>query len=201
LIADDHPVMRLGLATLCQTQPDLEVCAEAENGAAAVARYREHRPDVALLDLRMPVMDGIRACTAILTFDPVARVIILSSFDAIDEIHQAVSAGARGYFLKQLVGDDLVHGIRTVSAGHHCIPPAVALRLAERAAQSGLSAREIEILQLIAKGCTNKEIASYLAIAAFTVRNHVAHIFEKLAASDRAEAVVIALERGILRLE
>jgi two-component system NarL family response regulator len=201
LIADDHPVMRLGLVTLCHTRPDLEVCAEGANGAEAVAQYREHQPDVALLDLRMPEMDGIQAVLAVRADFPQARIIILSTFDAIEEIYQAFSAGARGYLLKQFVGDELVEGIRAVYAGQHCIPPAVAARLAERGLQSELSGREVEILRWIAKGCTNKEIAGYLSIAPLTVRNHVTHIFEKLGASDRSEAVVIALERGVLRLD
>jgi DNA-binding NarL/FixJ family response regulator len=201
LIADDHPVMRLGLVTLCRAKADLEVIAEASTGDEAVAQFLQHAPDVAVLDLRMPGMDGIQATAAIRRERPQARVIILSTFDAMEDIFQALAAGARGYLLKHFVGDELVEGIRSVHAGQHCIPPAVAARLAERGTQSELSARETEFLQLVAKGFTNKEIASYLSIAAFTVRNHVAHVFEKLGASDRSEAVVIALERGILRLD
>jgi two-component system NarL family response regulator len=201
LFADDHPVTRLGLVTLCARQSDLEVCAEAETGAAAVAEYRASLPDVAVLDLRMPELDGIGATLAIRQEFPQARIIILSTFDSMEDIFQAFSAGARGYLLKHFVADELVRGIRSVHAGQHCVPPAVAARLAERGTRSVLSSREIEILRLVAKGCTNKEIAGYLSITPFTVRNHMVHVFEKLDASDRSEAVVIALERGVLRLD
>src|SRR5262245_42721763 len=201
LIADDHPVMRLGLVTLCGSKDDLAVVAEGATGAEAVAQYRAAQPDVAVLDLRMPEMDGIEATLAIRREFPQAKIIILSTFDAMEEIFQALSAGARGYLLKHFVGDELVQGIRSVHAGQHCIPPAVAARLAERGASCTLSPREVEVLQFVAKGFTNKEIAGYLSIAPFTVRNHMAHVLEKLGASGRSEAVVIALERGILRLD
>jgi two-component system NarL family response regulator len=201
LIADDHPVVRLGLVTLCTSRPDLTVCAEASNGAEAVMQYRVHRPDVAILDLRMPELDGIRATAGIQREFPQARILILSTFDSTEEIYQALHAGARGYVLKHFVGDELVAGIRSVHGGQHFIPAAVAERLAERGRQRVPSDREIEVLRLVSKGFSNKEIAAHLSIAPDTVRNHVKHLFEKLDASDRSEAVVIALERGLLRLD
>jgi two-component system NarL family response regulator len=201
LIADDHPVVRLGLVTLCASRPDLVVCAEAGSGVEAVAQYRAHRPDVAVLDLRMPEMDGIQATLAVQREFPASRILILSTFDSTEEIYQAIQAGARGYLLKHFVGDELVEGIRAVHAGEHCLPPAVAERLAERGRQLVPSPREVQVLRLIAKGFSNKEIAAQLSIAPDTVRNHVKHLFDKLDASDRSEAVVIALERGIFRLD
>jgi len=201
LIADDHPVVRLGLVSLCRAEADLEVVGETATGTEAVAQYRALEPDVALLDLRMPEMGGIEATLAIRREFPEAKIIILSTFDSMEEVYQAFSAGARGYLLKHIVGDELVQGIRSVQAGQHCIPPAVAARLEERGACAELSAREVEILGFMAKGFTNNEIASHLSIAPNTARNHVAHILEKLEASSRSDAIVIALERGILHLE
>jgi len=186
----------MGLVSLCVSKADVEVVVEAATGVDAVAQYRAHRPDVAVLDLRMPDMDGIDATRAIRRDFPQAKIIILSTYDSIEDVFQALRAGACGYLLKHFVGDELIRGIRAVHAGQHCVPPAVAARLAERGRESALSAREVEVLRLVAKGFTNKEIARCLSIAPFTARNHIVHIFEKLGASDRSEAVVIALERG-----
>jgi two-component system, NarL family, response regulator len=201
LIADDHPVTLMGLVALCASEPDLAVCAKAANGVEAVRLYEEQRPDVALLDLRMPEMDGIQATIAIRRGSPQARIVILSTFDSTEEIYQALQAGARGYLLKHFVAEELLQGVRAVNAGGHCIPPLVAQRLADRGRQLVPSGREIEVLRFVAKGFTNKEIAAHLSISPETVRNHMRHLFEKLDASDRSEAVVIALERGFFRLD
>lgn len=202
LVADDHAVVRMGLVSLIQSEPDLEVAGEAEDGRQALARFRELRPDVVLADLRMPDLDGVAMTQALTREDPSARVIIFSSYEGDEEIYRALEAGARGYLLKRdSQGEDLIRAIRTVHAGKRYIPEAVAATLAERVHLSELTARELEVLRAVADGLSNKRIAERLAIAEGTVKIHVTNIIGKLGVSDRTEAVTAAIRRGILRLD
>ena len=202
LVADDHAVVRMGLVSLIHSEPDLEVVAEAEDGRQALELFRGLHPDVLLADLRMPEMDGVAMTQAICQDQPTARVIILSSYEGDEEIYRALEAGARGYLLKRdTLGEDVLKAIRSVHAGHRYIPSAVASTLAERLHRSELTPRELDVLQAIAGGLSNKRIADRLSIAEGTVKIHVTNIISKLGVSDRTEAVTAALRRGILRLE
>lgn len=201
LVADDHPVVRAGLAAVVVQQPDLELVAEAENGERAVGLYREHRPDVCLMDLRMPVMDGLTATRAILANDPKARIIVLTTYDGDEDIHRALAAGARGYLLKDMMRTELLGVIQTVYRGHRGIPAPVAARLAEHTPRVGLTARELEVLQLVADGLTNAQIAERIGRTEGTVKVHLKNILQKLDVKDRTEAVTTALRRGFIRLD
>ena len=200
LIADDHPVVREGLVALISRRPDMVVVAEASNGREAVEQFLLHRPDVALLDLRMPEMDGVEAITAIRQKIPAARLIVLTTFDEDEDIYRGLRAGAKAYLLKDAPRDDLLKCIRAVHEGQTIIPPAIAAKLADRLTTSGLTRREIQVLQFVADGKGNKEIAVALSISEGTVKTHVSSILAKLDAADRTHAVTIALRRGILRL-
>lgn len=200
LIADDHPVVREGLAALINRQPDMVVVAEVSNGGEAVEQFLLHRPDVALLDLRMPEMDGVDAIAAIRQKIPTARLIVLTTFDEDEDIYRGLRAGAKAYLLKDAPRDDLLKCIRAVHEGQTIIPPLIAAKLAGRLTTSGLTRREIQVLQLVAYGKGNKEIAVALSISEGTVKTHVSSILAKLNAADRTQAVTIALKRGILRL-
>jgi len=200
LIADDHPVVREGLVALINRRPDMVVVAEASNGREAVEQFLRHRPDVALLDLRMPEMDGVEAIAAIRQKIPTARLIVLTTFDEDEDIYRGLRAGAKAYLLKDAPRDDLLQCIRGVHGGQTIIPPAIAAKLADRLTTSGLTRREIQVLQLVANGKGNKEIAVALSIREGTVKTHVSSILAKLEAADRTQAVTIALKRGILRL-
>jgi len=200
LIADDHPVVREGLVALINRRPDMVVVAEASNGREAVEQFLRHRPDVALLDLRMPEMDGVEAIAAIRQKIPTARLIVLTTFDEDEDIYRGLRAGAKAYLLKDAPRDDLLQCIRAVHRGQTIIPPAIAAKLADRLTTSGLTRREIQVLQLVANGKGNKEIAVALSISEGTVKTHVSSILAKLEAADRTQAVTIALKRGILRL-
>ena len=191
LVADDHPVVRTGLAAVLVQQADLELVAEAENGERAVALYREHQPDVCLMDLRMPVMDGVEAIRAITTEFPEARILALTTYEG----------DARGYLLKDMLLTDVVQSVRAVHHGERVIPNAVAARLAEFPERSDLTERELEVLKLVARGLSNKEVARAIGRTDETVKIHLKNVFAKLGVADRTEAVTVALTRGLLHLD
>jgi len=200
LTVDDHPLMREGTAAMIRSQADMLLAAEAANGTEAIQRFREHQPDVTLMDLRLPDMSGIDALIAIRSEFPEARIIMLTTFEGDVEIQRALQAGARGYMLKSMPPGELLAGIRDVHAGKKRIPPDVAAHLAEHLGDEALTARELEVLQQVAGGSRNRDIAGRLFITEETVKVHVKHIMEKLGAKDRTEAVAIALRRGIIQL-
>jgi DNA-binding NarL/FixJ family response regulator len=197
---DDHPLLREGLSTVIRNQPDMLLAAEAPTGREAVQLFRTLRPDVTLMDLRLPDMSGIDALIAIRTEFAEARIIMLTTFEGDIEVQRALEAGARGYMLKSMPPKDLVDAIRQVHAGKKRIPPQIAARLAEHFSDELLSAREIEVLKHVADGNRNREIAERLFISEETVKVHIKHIMEKLGASDRTEAVTIAVRRGFMQL-
>jgi DNA-binding NarL/FixJ family response regulator len=201
MLVDDHALLRTGVANIINQEPDLRVVAEAENGIEAVAAYERHRPDVTLLDLRMPVMEGVEVVTRIRERDPNARVIVLTTYDTDDEISRALRAGAKAYVLKDISADDLIACIRAVLAGKSYLAPAAAAKLAEGVTRVQLTPREMAALKLVADGKANKEIAVALDISERTVKTHLAHLFEKLGATSRTEAVKVATRRGLVRLE
>lgn len=201
LIADDHFVVRMGLAALINSQPDMEVVAEAGNGRQAIDLFREHQPDVILMDLRMPVMPGLDATRSIMSEYPGARIVVLTTYDGDEDIYRALQAGAKAYLLKDVLGDGLLAAIREVHAGRRHLPANVAARLAGRLPLSNLTSRELEVLELIAKGMTNGDIAAALGISNGTVKIHVNNILSKLGVSDRTQATATALQRGIVHLD
>jgi DNA-binding NarL/FixJ family response regulator len=200
LSVDDHPLLHEGLATIIRNQPDLLLVAEASNGSEAIQRYREQTPDVTLMDLRLPDMSGIDAMIAIRSEFPEARIIILTTFAGDAEIQRALEAGARAYMLKSMPPKELVEVIRQVNAGKKKIPPEIAAHLAEHYSDEALTGREVEVLQQIAGGNRNRDIADKLFITEETVKVHIKHIMEKLGATDRTQAVAIAVRRGIIQL-
>ena len=197
---DDHHLLREGIATLINNQPDMLLVAEASDGREAILKYREHQPDVTLMDLRLPDMSGIDVIIAIRTEFPEARIIMLTTFEGDVEIHRALRAGARGYLLKSMSPKELVEVVRQVNAGKMRIPPEIASQLAEHMGEEALTERETEVLQHIAGGNRNRDIAEQLFISEETVKVHIKHIMEKLAASDRTQAVAIGVRRGIIQL-
>jgi DNA-binding NarL/FixJ family response regulator len=201
LCVDDHPLVRKGIASILANEADMELVAEAGNGREAVDMFRELRPDVVLMDLRMPQVDGIEATRTIRADDPEARIIALTSYDGDQDIYRALEAGVRGYILKEMVHTEVVRAIRTVVAGKRLMPPEVAERLSEYFPQVALTPREVEVLSCVARGLANKEIAHKLGTANGTIKMHVQNILEKLGASDRTHAVTLAIERGILHLD
>jgi DNA-binding NarL/FixJ family response regulator len=201
LVVDDHPLIRSGLAAIIAGQPDLRILDEAGDGAAAIELYRTHRPDIVLMDLRMPGMDGLTAIKRIRAEFPNARIIALSSYDGDEDIHRALAAGASGYLLKDMLRRDLLQFIRLVHSGHRGIPPAVASKLAEHMPRQELTPRELEVLAMLARGRSNPQIATALGRAESTMKVHVRSILRKLGTDDRTEAVMIAVRRGILPLE
>lgn len=201
LLVDDHPVVREGLAAIINRQTDMLIVAEASNGQQAVELHRQHRPDISLIDLRMPVMNGVEAIRIIRKENSSSRFIVLTTYDGDEDIYRALQAGAQGYLLKDMFREELLAAIRKVYAGQRSIPSAIATRLAERIAGNELTPREVEVLRLIAAGNTNKEIATSLAITEGTVKGHVNNILSKLAVSDRTQAVTTAIQRGIVHLE
>jgi len=200
LCVDDHPLMREGIAAIIRNETDMVLIAEASNGREAISGYREHQPDITLMDLRLPDISGIDAVIAIRTEFPSARIIMLTTFEGDAEIHRALEAGAQGYMLKSMPRKQLVEMIRRVHAGRKHIPPEVAAHLAEHLGEEFLSKREVEVLHKIAGGNRNSDIAELLFISEETVKGHVKHIMEKLGASDRTEAVAIGIRRGIIQL-
>jgi DNA-binding NarL/FixJ family response regulator len=200
LCVDDHPLMRFGIVAAISHEPDMDVTGEASTGREAIRMCQELRPDVTLMDLRLPDMSGIEALITIRAQSPCARVIMLTTFEGDAEIRRSLDAGAQSYLLKSLPRKQILEMIRRVHAGKKQVPPEVAVQLAEHIGYESLSDREIQVLEKIAIGKRNGEIASLLFIAEETVKNHVKHILEKLGASDRTEAVTIGFRRGIIRL-
>jgi DNA-binding NarL/FixJ family response regulator len=200
LIVDDHPLLREGIAALVGAEPDMEVVAEAATGRDAIAQFKLKRPDVTLMDLQMPDMGGIESIIAIRGESPNARIIVLTTYAGDVQVLRALKAGARGYLLKGRVNTELLEVIRAVHRGQKRIPLEVAAELADHATEDDLSAREIEVLRLIAAGNGNREIGGRLSIAEETVKNHVTHILSKLGANDRTHAVTIAVKRGFIEL-
>jgi DNA-binding NarL/FixJ family response regulator len=200
LSVDDHPLLREGLATIINNQSDMLLVAQASNAQEAIAEYRRHKPDVTLMDLRLPDRNGIDAMIAVRAEFPQARVIMLTTFEGDVEIQRALEAGARGYLLKSMPPEELVEVIRQVHAGKKRIPPQLAAQLAEHMSDEDLTSREIEVLNHIAGGNRNRDIADKLFITEETVKVHIKHIMEKLGASDRTQAVAIAVRRGIIEL-
>ena len=200
LSVDDHPLLRAGVAALIGTQPDMTIVGEATSGREAIDSFRSTRPDITLMDLQMPDMDGIQATVAICSEFPEARIIILTTYKGDVQVLRALKAGARAYLLKSLLRKELLETIRAVHAGQKRIPPEVAAELADHAIDDALTSREIDVLRLIAGGNANKLIADRLSITEDTVKGHVKNILSKLGASDRTHAVTIALKRGIIDL-
>jgi DNA-binding NarL/FixJ family response regulator len=200
LIADDHYIVRMGLVALMSTEPDMEVVAEAADGVQAVELFRKHHPDLAVLDMRMPVRNGIETTREIRTTFPIAKVLILTAFDGGEEIHKALQAGAQGYVLKSSTGEKLIPAIRAVAAGQRWVPQEVANRLTARNLFEELTPRELQVLQLLAKGRANKEIADALRITEYTAKDHLKSILAKLRVADRTEAATAAIQRGIIHL-
>jgi len=200
LVVDDHPVVREGLTAIIERQNDLTVVAEACDGRQAIDLFRQHNPDVTLMDLRLPNVSGVDAIAAIRKFHPNARIIVLTTYDGDEDIHRALQAGAQGYLLKDMFREELLEAIRAVHAGFRRIPAAVASKLADRIGVVDLTARETEVLELIGAGKSNREIGLALAITEGTVKGHVNNILSKLGVSDRTQAVTTALQRGIIHL-
>lgn len=201
LIVDDHPVLREGLASILGDEPDMKVVGETGSGEEAVRLHRELRPDITLMDLRLPGLSGADAAAQILRENPDARIIIFSSYSGDEDIYRSLRTGVRAYLLKDMLRTELVCAIRTVFAGERYLPRAVQQRLQERQSGRSLTPREKEILALIVKGLRNREIAEVLGASEGTVRIHISHILEKLGATDRTEAAVQAIARGIIPLE
>ena len=203
VVADDHPIVRAGLTGLVATQPDFELVGEAANGAEAIAVTLSTRPDVLLVDLQMPGVDGIGAIRAVLAELPLVRVLVLTTYDSDGDVLRAVEAGATGYLLKEAPSEELFRAIRATARGESALSPSVASRLVGRARRTNdqaLSPRELEVLALVARGTSNKLIARDLRISETTVKTHLLHIFTKLGVDDRTAAVTLAMRRGMLRL-
>ena len=201
LTVDDHPLMREGIGAIVRNEPDMETIAEAASGEEAIQSFRQHRPDVTLMDLRLPDLNGIDVLTAIRAEFPDARIVMLTTFEGDAEVKRAMEAGARGYALKNMPRREIVELIRKVHAGRTVIPPQIAASLAEHLGMETLSRREIDVLEKVAGGNRNVDIAGMLFISEETVKGHVKHIMEKLGARDRTEAVAIAVRRGIIHLD
>jgi DNA-binding NarL/FixJ family response regulator len=201
MLVDDHYLVRVGLANVLGFEPDLEVCAQAESGDDALALHRLHRPDVTVMDLRMPGTDGLATLAALRRECPGARVVILSNYTGADEIHAALQRGAASYLPKTVGQPELLKAIRLVAQGRTYVPPEIAVRLAERMPCDELTAREQEVLALVVEGASNAQIGRRLGIAGGTVKNHISSIFEKLGVTQRTEAVAVAIKRGIVRIE
>ncbi len=201
MVVDDHPAFRKGLAALIESEPDFQVVAEAGDGREAIELFRKARPDVALMDLRLPGMGGVEATMAIRKEFPDARIIVLTTFDADEDIYRAIQSGARSFLLKDPPADELAAAIRAVHAGERKLPSHIASRLEERKQRADLSPREMDVLQLLIKGRSNKEIASALFISEDTVKAHLKTLFAKLNVRDRTEAAVSAIRHGIVHLE
>jgi DNA-binding NarL/FixJ family response regulator len=200
LIADDHYIVRMGLVALVNTDPDMEVVAEAADGSQAIELFEKHKPDLVLMDSRMTVKNGIEATIEIRKRNPEARVLILTAFDGDADIRKAFEAGAQGYVLKSSTGEKLIPALRAVAAGERWIPKEVAHRLSSRNSYETLTARELQVLNEIAKGLANKQIAANLGITEYTVKDHLKNILAKLRVADRTEAVSVSVQRGIIHL-
>ena len=201
MMADDHPVVREGMRAMIANEPDMELVAVASDGTEAQSLYEKQLPDVVLMDLRMPGVDGIDAIRGIVTTHPDARVLALTSYEGDADIVRALEAGARGYLIKDMLGDELIRAIRRTAAGERVIPSEVAGRLAEFTPRIDLSGREVEVLRLTAKGLRNRDIARVIGRTEETVKAHLKNIMRKLGAADRTEAVMIGLRRGMIHLD
>lgn len=201
LVVDDHALVRTGVARIIDHEPDLDVVAEAANGVEALAAFDNYHPDVTLLDLRMPVMEGVEVVRRIRERDPQAKVIVLTTYDTDDDISRALKAGAKAYVLKDISADDLIACIHDVLNGKTYLAPAAAAKLAEGLTRVQLTPRELSTLRLMADGKSNKEIANTLGISERTVKTHLGHLFEKLGVTSRTEAVKVATRRGLVRLD
>ena len=201
LVVDDHPLVRRGIESILAAEDDLEMVGEAGDGSEAVKIFQECRPDVVLMDLRMPKLDGIEATGLLRQLDPEAHIIALTSFAGDQDIYRALEAGVRGYILKEMAHAEVGNAIRAVHSGRRLLPPEVAGRLSEHFPKVALTPREFEVLGLVAHGMSNKEIAHKLSIATGTIKMHLQNILKKLGASDRTQAVTAALARGILHLD
>ena len=201
LTVDDHPLLREGIAALVKAESDMEIVAEASDGEEAIKQFRRHRPNVTLMDIQMPNLNGIESISRIRNEFPGAKIIVLSTYSGDVQVLQAIKAGARGYIVKGHVHRELLNAIRSVHAGHKRIPPEIAAELAEHAADDSLSSREIDVLRLVASGNANKQIADKLSIEETTVKSHISSILSKLSANDRTHAVTIGLQRGIIELD
>lgn len=199
LCVDDHQLIREGIALIIEREPDMRVVAAARTGEEAVALFRQHRPDVTLMDLQLPVMSGLEAIEAIRRDDPTARIVVLTMYEGNEHIYRALSAGAATYLLKDTLSSDLIRVVRQVHAGEKPIRPEVQAKLAERAAHPTLTPREVAVMELVGEGRRNKEVATALKISEETVQVHLRNIFAKLQVSDRAAALVVATKRGIVR--
>ena len=201
LCVDDHRIVREGLRMIIDSEPDMTVIDSAADGREAVARYRQHTPDITLMDLQLPEMGGVEAIRAIRHLDGHARIIVLTMYKGDEDIHRAMDAGASTYLLKDTLADDLPRIVREVHAGRQMLPPDVLARLEERAASPTLTPREIEVMRLVASGRRDKEIAVALSISSQTARVHMKNIFAKLGVSDRTEAMSVAIRRGIIHID
>ena len=201
LCVDDHRIVREGLRMIIDSEPDMTVIDSAADGREAVARYRQHTPDITLMDLQLPEMGGVDAIRAIRHLDGHARIIVLTMYKGDEDIHRAMDAGASTYLLKDTLADDLPRIVREVHAGRRMLPPDVLARLEERAASPTLTPREIEVMRLVASGRRDKEIAVALSISSQTARVHMKNIFAKLGVSDRTEAMSVAIRRGIIHID
>jgi DNA-binding NarL/FixJ family response regulator len=201
LVVEDHHIVRQGLVALLNTVPDMEVVAEAADGKIGIELFRKHQPDVTLMDLRLPTMGGAEAVAKIRQEFPAARIIVLTTFDGDEDIYRALQAGARGYLLKGMLGEELLDAIRTVHAGKSRIPAVVAERLAHRMSGHELTVRELEVLELIVKGQSNKEIGGSLSISEATVKTHINNLLSKMGVTDRTQAATTAIQRGIVHLK
>lgn len=201
LVVEDHPVVRHGIIAILSQAEDMDVIAEAENGLEAIDQYQTHQPDITLMDLRMPHLEGVEAIARIRTQTPKAQIIILTTYDTDEDIYRGLQAGARGYILKDTTATELIQAIRTVHGGKRYIPSEVALKLADRIDDSDLTERELEVLQLLSKGNSNQEIAAALTISEGTVKFHINNILSKLGVKDRTQAVIMALKKGLARLD
>ena len=199
LSVDDHPLLREGIATIINSQSDMLLVSQASSGTEAIQQYREHRPDVTLMDLRLPDLSGIDAMLAIRAEFPNARIIMLTTFEGDVEIHRALEAGAQGYLLKNMPPSELLAAIRQVHAGKKRVPPEVAAQLAEHMGDEALTPREIEVLRQLAGGNRNRDIGEHLFISEETVKVHIKHIMDKLGANDRTQAITLAVRRGIIQ--
>ena len=200
LVVDDHPLLREGIATIINIQPDMLMVAQASTGGEAIQMFKQHRPDVTLMDLRLPKTNGIDAISAIRDEFPSARIIVLTTYGGDIQAMRAFRAGAVGYLLKSMLRTDLIDTIRSIHAGHRRIPPEIATEMAEHAADDSLTDREIEVLRYVSAGNSNKIIAAQLNLSEHTVKGHLKNILSKLGASDRTQAVTIALRRGFLQV-
>ncbi|MBN2368876.1 MAG: response regulator transcription factor [Vicinamibacteria bacterium] len=200
MIVEDHFMVRMGLAAIVKSQPDMVTVAEAKDGPEAIALFHKQRPDVTLMDLLLPGIDGVQAISEIMKQQPAAKIIVVSAHGGDEDIYRAMQAGARAYYLKHVEGQELVAGIRAVHAGESPLAPEIAARLVERMRRAALSPREMEVFRLMAHGTTNKEIGSALSISERTVRVHISHLLMKLGCHDKTQAVSEAYRRGILHV-